>query len=318
MPDFCKTPRSSFAIPVLKLLLIFLFNFPDPIPAAEYNRLETEHFIFFYLTSDKVIADSLVSQAESVRDKIISDLGVVFKTKTRVYLAPTENEFQKLQPRRGKAPTWAAGTAYPALNFIILKTFRAPKGFQRNLLRNFTHELTHITIGRAFRRHKIPRWLNEGLAMYESREWQLNRLANMTRAVLTRTLIPLKDLTENFPWEYRHAALAYDQSFYLVSYLLSKKGRETFHKFIREYGRGKKFEQVLSETYGLNLVELEKEWHAHLRFRFSWLPLIFSTTTLWFVITLIFLVSYWRKKKDSRLKQTQWEEEDLIELNSLE
>jgi hypothetical protein len=292
------------------LIIIFLFVHPPSALALENKRLETKHFSFYFLPIDKPIAVDLMHQVESIRSQIIDDLGVEWETKTKVYLAHSEEIFQQLQPQKKKVPGWVVGMAYPALNLIILKTFRIEKGSYPNILSSFKHELTHIAIGRAFKWYPIPRWLNEGLAMYEAREWRLGRISNMTRAVLTKKLIPLKELTENFPREYRYATLAYDQSFYLVSYLLSKKGRKTFHQFIREYGKGKQLERVLFETYGVSLVELEEEWIAHLKLRFSWLPLAFSTTTIWFVITMIFLVSYWRKRRDNYLKQAEWEEED--------
>ena len=292
---------------ILRLTIIYLLCFP-PVTSAGYSPLETRHFSFYFLPSEKPVADQLAQRAESIRTQVIDDLGVEFATKTRVYLARTEDEFRALQPQKDKKPAWVEGIAYPALKLIILKTFPGKK--TSVITKNFIHEFTHIAIGEVFKWRKIPRWLNEGLAMYESREWQFGRISNMTRAVLTHKLIPLKDLTDDFPREYRDAALAYDQSFYLVAFLLSKKGPESFQQFIREYGRGGKFEKVLLESYGLSLKELEKEWKAHLKFRFSWLPLAFSTTTLWFVITMIFLVGYWRKRKDNRLIQTKWEKEE--------
>jgi len=290
-------------------IILFSFCFAA-ISAADYERLETQHFSFYFLPVDKSIAADLMRRVESVRSQIIDDMGGEWDNKTKVYLAHSEDRFQQLQPQEKKVPDWVVGMAYPALNLIILKTFRAEKESYPDILISFKHELTHIAIGKAFKRYPIPLWLNEGLAMYEAREWRLGRVSNMTRAVLTRNLIPLKELTKKFPGEYRYAALAYDQSFYLVSYLLSKKGRKTFHQFVREYGKGKKLEQALFETYGVSLAELEEEWTAHLKLRFSWLPLAFSTTTIWFAITMVFLVSYWRKRRDSRLRQTEWEEED--------
>ena len=287
----------------------------NPACAAEYNRLETEHFSLFYLPSDRSNANRLMRVAESVRTQVIIDLGVELDSKTKVYLANSKEEFHRLQPKKAKAPKWAGAVAYSALNLIIIDTSRQNKAFHRDVVNSFKHEFTHIVIGRAFKRGKTPRWLNEGLAMYESREWDVNRVLNMTRAVLTHSLIPLEDLTEHFPWEYQQAALAYDQSFYLVSYLLSKKGTKVFHRFISEYGRGKQLEEVLEDIYGLNMWELEKEWKTHLMYRFSWLSVVFSTTTIWFVITLTFLISYWRKRKQSRVKQTEWEKEEEDILN---
>ena len=296
-------------MPRLWFVIIYLLCFPSISPAG-YSRLETGHFYFYFYPQQKPLANHLMQRAEDIRAQIISDLGVEFATKTKVYLAASEDEFRQLQPQKNKKPGWVDGLAYPALNVIILKAVRTQGEPGRNITKNFIHEFTHINIGRAFKWRKIPHWLNEGLAMYESREWQLGRVSNMTRAVLTNKLIPLRDLTNKFPLGYQRASLADDQSFYLVSYLLSKKGRGAFHQFIREYGRGKKLEQVLSEVYGLSLAGLEKEWKTHLKLRFSWLPLALSTTTLWFVITMIFLVSYWRKRRESQIIQSGWEKEE--------
>jgi hypothetical protein len=57
--------------------------------------------------------------------------------------------------------------------------------------------------------------------------------------------------------------------------------------------------------------ELEKEWKSTLEMRFSWIPLITSSTTLWFVITLIFVYGYLNKKRKMKGTLEQWEEEEL-------
>jgi hypothetical protein len=43
--------------------------------------------------------------------------------------------------------------------------------------------------------------------------------------------------------------------------------------------------------------------------RFSWIPLITSSITLWFIITVIFIVSYLRKKRNVQATIKNWEEE---------
>jgi len=39
-------------------------------------------------------------------------------------------------------------------------------------------------------------------------------------------------------------------------------------------------------------------------------PLITSTTTLWFLITVAFIPGYLRKRRANRLKLEEWERED--------
>ena len=294
-------------VPITLFLLSLLCS---PTLAAEYNRLDTKHFSLYYHPPDKRIAEYLIDRAEAVRSYIADDLGILSEERIRVYIAASRKEFRKLQPEGSKTPSWAAALAYPGLNLIILNSPRAIKGLSQDILFTFKHELTHILASKAFGGKRVPRWLNEGLAMYEAREWRLNRLSLITWAVLTRSLIPLKELIDDFPLDPKQAELAYSQSFYLVSYLLTKKDKAAFHQFIKEYSKGRDLRYVLKQVYGLDLAELEAEWRAHLRFRFSWLPLIFSTTGTWFVITLIFLVTYIKKKRTNRLVAAGWEEEE--------
>jgi hypothetical protein len=282
----------------------------NPIWAAEYLEHHTPHFILFYDAKDNNIARYLISRAEGARQEIIANLGLAFESKTRVYIAPSRAEFRKLQPQEDKSPGWVSALAYPKLNVILLNSPRSSKGLEQDILLTFKHELTHILVGRAFGDNDIPHWLNEGLAMYEAREWDFNRMAHMTQGVLSGRLIPLEELTRAFPLEPQRAALAYAQSFYLVSYLLDKKGPKAFHTFILEYAKGRSFKQVLIQAYGMSPERLEEEWLAHLRFRFSWLPIICSSTGIWFIITLIFLTSYWRKKRANKLQVTDWEMEE--------
>jgi hypothetical protein len=294
---------------MLRLLIIFLllsiFTNTSAL-AAGYSELETRHFAFFYQPTDARTARYLIGQAETVREKIIADLGGAFAEQTRVYIAGTRDDFQRLQPAGDNTPSWAVAVAYAGENLIILNS-PGVLGVRQDILTTFRHELTHIVVGQAFRGAYVPRWLNEGLAMYEAAEWDLGRITHMSRAVLTDSLIPIQDLLTGFPDDYQQAILAYDQSFYLVAYLMTRNDREAFHKFIAEYSREKNMALALQRVYGLSISELEKEWRKHLRLRFSWLPLLSSATTLWFIITLIFLISYRKKRQENLQQLSDWE-----------
>lgn len=242
----------------------------------------------------------------------MDDLGIDFEERTKVYLAPSFRKFQEIQPG-GEIPSWAVGVAYPSLNLIIMKSPRAIKRGHIDLIKVFKHEFTHIALGRAFKgREKVPRWLDEGLAMYESREWDLSRVSTMTRAVLTDSLIPLSEITHYFPLEAGRAELAYSESFYLISFLISRYGRESFHEFIKEYSGGKGLKDVLMEVYGIRWEELEERWRNYLKLRFSWIPIITSATTLWFLVTIVFILVYLKRKKAYRLKLEEWEREERM------
>ena len=298
--------RTRFRIAIIALCLFAsLVSF-----ASDYRRTTTSHFAFYFHPGDERLARSLIDRAEGMRTEIVEDLGFDFKGITQVYIAPSPKRYQEIQPG-GWVPSWSAGVAYPSLNLIILKSPRAIKRGHIDLERVLKHELTHIAVGRAFKgREEVPRWLDEGLAMYESREWDFSRVSAITRAVLTDSLIPLSEITDRFPHEVIRAELAYVQSFYLVSFLMSKYGKDKFHRFIREYGSGTGLEKVLVRVYSLKWDEFEERWKDYLKVRFSWIPLITSTTTLWFLVTIVLILGYVRKRKAKRQIFEQWERED--------
>lgn len=149
--------------------------------------------------------------------------------------------------------------------------------------------------------------------MYESREWDFARTTVLIRAALTDTLIPLAHLTSDFPAENDRAELAYAESFMFISFLINRIGREAFHRFILDYSDHGDTEGALRRATGLSLPELQSKWLLYLKLRISWLPIITSATTLWFVATVIFITGYLRKRKQGLAKLRRWEEEEARE-----
>ena len=250
-------------------------------------------------------------ESDAIAEKVMQDLGVIVKNKIKVYIT-SGGEFQKMQPHRNVLPDWVLGVAYHNLSLMIIKSPGEIRSGRYDLKKTFIHELTHILLGTTFKgAEHIPRWFNEGLAMYESREWSFNRVSTITQAVLTDSLLPLSKITHAFPKKRKEVELAYCQSFYLISFLIAKYESEKFHEFIRYYSKERVLEDALIKVYGMNLNRLEKKWHRYLKMRFSWIPIMTSTGTLWFLITLIFLCSYIKRRRKASLTLKQWEKEEF-------
>ncbi|MBN1664196.1 MAG: hypothetical protein JW943_11395 [Deltaproteobacteria bacterium] len=292
------------------LFSILLFILPASVMAAEFRTMENERFIIRYSAGDAFIARELERKSMGIRGEIIGDIGIDFKDKTQVIISPTIERFQKDQPAGTWLPLWAAGVAYPERNLIIIRSPRSVKRGRIDVVEIFIHEFSHIAVGRALQGEDVPVWLSEGLAMYQSREWNFSRHAVLTRAVLTGGLIPLRVLTLSFPAEEGAAELAYAQSFIFISFIINKIGRDAFHQFIRNYARSGNLESSLRRATGMPIDELEDKWLAYLKLRTSWIPVIASATTLWFAASLIFVYGYFRKRRASRIKLRQWAEEE--------
>ncbi|MBN1383049.1 MAG: hypothetical protein JXA41_15395 [Deltaproteobacteria bacterium] len=295
------------------LIISLVVALTASVAAAGYQSIENEHFIIRFSAGDASIAQDLAEESKDIRRRIIGDIGIDFPEKTVVIISPTIEAFQDDQPRGSWVPLWAAGVAYPERNLIVLRSPKSIKKGHIDVPEIFIHEFTHIALGRALKGIDVPVWLNEGLAMYESREWKLHRHAVLTQAVLTGKLIPLQVLTRSFPVDKHAAELAYAESFIFISFIINKIGREAFHQFIRNYSRSGHLESSLRHATGMPLDELASNWLSYLKLRSSWLPIILSASTLWFVASLVFIYGYFRKKRAARRKILQWEEEERLQ-----
>jgi hypothetical protein len=304
------------AVPAIIILLLTFTA--GPISAAGELRLENDRFVIRYASGDERIAAELDRESIPIRKRIIADIGVDFPGKTEIRICPSIEAFREAQPRGTWIPLWAVGAAYPGENLIVLRAPRAVKGSRIEVLDVFAHEFSHIALGRALAGVAVPVWLNEGLAIYEAREWTFSRIAVLTRAALTDRLIPLPVLTFSFPAETEPAELVYAESFMFVSFLINKVGREAFHRLIRDYTRYGDLEGALRRGTGMNLADLEERWLVYLKLRVSWIPIITSVSALWFVSALVFIYGYMRKKRQAKRRLIEMEKEeasDLLELD---
>jgi len=274
-------------------------------------KQQTAYFKFSCQEEDARAVSPLVQEADAMARDITGEFGLALQRAVTIIIAPTAEEFQRIQPAGARVPAWAIGVAYPAENLIILLSPRVRQRGHIDLIKTFQHELIHIALGQAFKgKEQVPRWLNEGLAMIAGGEWSVARLSTITFAVLGGKLIPMEKITGSFPWDPGEAELAYCESFYFISFLKGQFGSDAFKKFMAAYIARKNFKQAIEDSYLVRWEEMEVLWLSYLNVRFSWIPLITSSTTLWFLATVIFILGYLRKKRMSRLKLEEWKREE--------
>ena len=293
----------------LAACITFILIFSAPLRAGVLQR--TAFFNFTFQQEDTQAVSLLLAQADIIARDITGEFGLPFQKTVDVMIAPTAEAFQRIQPAGARVPAWAIGVAYPTENLIILLSPRVRQRGNIDLIKTFQHELIHIALGQAFKgKEQVPRWLNEGLAMIAGGEWSVARLSTMTFAVLGRKLLPMDRITETFPWEPGQAELAYCESFYFISFLKGRFGNDAFREFMRAYIARKNFKEAIQDAYRVRWEDMEEIWLSYLTVRFSWIPLITSSTTLWFLATLIFILGYLRKKRINRLKLAEWTREE--------
>jgi hypothetical protein len=293
------------------LLLSGILSSPEPLSAATWLELRSANFIMRYQVPEQKMAAFLVREAEETRKAIQQSISHVPPSPTLIYLAPTWEQFQEVQPA-GAPPSWSVGTAFPGLNLICLRSPRGMRGGRIEIKEVLQHEYAHLALAVALKGNEAPQWLDEGFAMLQSRGWSLSWTYCLSRGVLSKSLIPLEALANGFPLNEHQAELAYAESFSFVSYIKQAFGPVALPRLISGLSHGLDTETALQQATGLGMKDLERRWKEGLRKRYSWIPITTSFFSLWFLATLLFLLSYWLKRRKAQRIREQWEQEEAL------
>jgi len=157
------------------------------------------------------------------------------------------------------------GEAFLGVCFGPLITMTSPRGRlgRANWEAVLWHEMTH-TITLDATRHRIPRWLSEGISVYEERQvrpgWGQGMTAEYRERFLSGEMPAIMKLDESFAgpdimFGYYHASL-------VAEFLVGRFGIETMRRSLADLSAGKPLEEALAKRT-LPLAELETAFQEH-------------------------------------------------------
>lgn len=176
-------------------------------------------------------------------------------------------EFQR---RTGRNPGAVGGVARADRGEIVLNASSFASNPQR-IRSVLHHELVHLFFYEATRRAEIepPLWLNEGIAMWRSGEWDLGFSPRQQHGDVLRdalaagSLFSLAQLDHRFP-DGRFFTVAYAQSRSFVEWLLARSGEDGLRNFLAELNRDRELEEAFLAVYGQSLEAAEASWRRSL------------------------------------------------------
>jgi hypothetical protein len=256
----------------------------------------TRYRIFAEIPGDSAYVDSVI-QVTSVR--LSNLIGPISVDSLDVYVVATEDRFRRLA---GNAiPDWGAGVAIPFKRRIVIKSPLMLPG-QKPLGELVAHEYTHIVLSNAVFRRPVPRWLNEGMAMYASAEWNWGDNLAMSWAVAIGSIIPLNEIEKINRFYDEQAHTAYAESYLAFKYFLDTYGQSGLKILLSNFQSGRRFDYAFVAATGAGQKSFEREFSAYLHRRYNLVSLIFDSNLLWILLAALFVVGiilnrFRRKKK---------------------
>ena len=208
------------------------------------------------------------------------------------------------------APGWIAGYAFSDQDVAVLFPARTPTYPDSNFEELVLHEVGHILVARASGGVDLPRWFNEGLALFIGRPWRLEDHSRVTWALVSRRNVTLADLEDHFATNRAAAAHAYALAGAFVHDLLQRHGPDAAALVLAKVAAGASFEDAFAQATGVSLEEAEASFWGRHTFIYRWVPVLTSSATLWIAISLLALVAFKRRRKRDAALRERWEQED--------
>ncbi|MCY3555220.1 MAG: tetratricopeptide repeat protein [Gemmatimonadetes bacterium] len=148
---------------------------------------------------------------------------------------------------------------------VVANSPRArPKG-TFNWGQTLWHEYIHVTHLQQTR-NRIPRWLAEGIAVYETRlarpEWDMDLEAEFTEAAIQGELLAVSELNRGFtrPKSRNQIVLSYYQASVVVEYIVDTFGFEAVRHMLDLYNRNRTTAEVVREVTGRSMEDFDRDF----------------------------------------------------------
>jgi hypothetical protein len=260
-------------------------------------------------TRDQKLKQDIESLAENASARILASIGDSLTNPLTIYVAEDEEEFKS--KLGSDFPDWGIGAAIPAQALVVLKS-PAKFHYTRPFSEVLEHELAHIFLAEKSRGADLPRWMDEGFAMMQSREWRIGQDLRIAMANLTGSIIPLSRIENLNSFSDSKAELAYTESYLALSYFLDAYGKEGFLEFLDLRSSGESLDLTFFKTTGSSYLGFQEEFTDYLKKKYNFFAILGDTFLLWLGLAFLLVFLYLIKRYYNRKTLKRWEYEDRI------
>ncbi|MFQ5576849.1 MAG: peptidase MA family metallohydrolase [Anaerolineae bacterium] len=218
--------------------------------------------VYWYRGADD-FGQALFDQANQGLDQLEQNVGVAIEQPIQIFIYGSQSDL--LDAIAVGAQEWTGGQAFADQGVVVMGV--SPGNLSWGL-KATTHELTHLVIHQATDNpySDLPRWLDEGLAVYNE---DPNRLDAQFRssfddAVESNALMTLQTLSSTFPADSDAANLAYGESGAIVKFIIDTYGTEAMAHLLQIFSEGALYDDALEEALGVDMRELDNVWRDSL------------------------------------------------------
>ncbi len=264
---------------------------------------------FQIMPANDIYADSARFFLNFFEQRLSKTLGYTLDTTVTLFIAINEDEFQR--DTGVIPPDWGAGMAILDQAKIVIKSPKyMPIG--KSFRELIGHELAHIMLYRAADGRWLPRWLQEGFAMYSSGEWHIGQDILVARAAWTGRLIPLHHMEDLMTFKGIQAQLAYTESYLAAAHLLDKADPSILADFLSDYRANADFYADWKSQMGTDYVTWISKWLTDTSRQYHFFIFLLDSEMFWLILASIFVLLFLLKKRQNARTKRRWEIEERL------
>jgi hypothetical protein len=232
----------------------------------DWQTLENERLTLYWYKGSDEFGQNLFDRANVSLDTLQSDFGVMLEDPIKMFIYANHEDFLGAYFTSGQE--WAGGAAFDEFGVVMMTVDPRQPEWGTVVA---THEMTHLVIHRATENPfggdlTLPRWLDEGIAVYSSGEIYTRSDFDMLlkRAIKNDELLTLRTLSSPFPADPDEAVLSYAQSGAVVKFIIDTYGSEAMAKLLNALGEGALYDEALVQALGVDTDGLDNAFRASL------------------------------------------------------
>jgi hypothetical protein len=228
-----------------------------------WQALQDERLTLYWYEGSEKFGQALFDRANVALDTLESDIGIVLENPIKIFIYANHQDL--LGALSVTAQEWTGGVAYTEFGVVVLGINPRQLDWGLNAM---THEMSHLVIHQATDNPftGLPRWLDEGIAVYNENRDELDEDFRplFERAVRNDTLITLRTLSSPFSADPLEANLAYGQSGAMVNFIVETYGSEAMADLLSIFAEGAIPDEALEQALGVDTDGLDNAFRASL------------------------------------------------------
>lgn len=230
--------------------------------SKQWKKLSNEKLALFWYNGGDSFGKALFDRGIEAMKFLEQDTGVIIDTQIQTYIYGNRADFRNALSVG--AQEWTGGQAFPDYSIVLINIEpTALEWGKRAMVHELTHQVIHQKIRGPLGDLSMPRWMDEGLAMYyetypDPLDSQFAR--PLQRAIQNDTVVALRTLSGSFPADSNAANLAYAQSYAAVDFIYRKYGKDKMATLLQEFKKGGNYDDILKKVIGIDTDSLDNAW----------------------------------------------------------